>query len=72
MREAAKSIFITTQMMMLHTKDLLDLRIIESGSFVPTYSSADVYETITEVVRMVSFSMSDIQLQISFKRPDFS
>lgn len=29
MKEAAKSIFVTTQMLMLHANDLLDLRIIE-------------------------------------------
>ena len=56
MKEVAKTIFITTQMLMLHANDLLDLRIIEQGSFVPTYMNADIYETIMEVVKVVSFT----------------
>lgn len=46
-------------MLMLHAKDLLDLRIIEQGSFVPSYSNADIYETIMEVVKVVSFMLPD-------------
>ena len=57
MQEVAKTIFITTQMLMLHAKDLLDLRIIEQGSFVPSYSNADIYETIMEVVKVISFQL---------------
>ena len=38
---------------------------------MPTYSSADIYETIIEIVRMVSFTLPLGQLNIHFERPDF-
>ena len=66
MKEAAKSIFITTQMLMLHANDLLDLRIIEQGSFVPSYIDADIYQTIMEVIKVVKFTHTESKLNITF------
>ena len=38
---------------------------------MPTYSSADIYETINDIVKMVSFTLPDGQLKIHFERPNF-
>ena len=62
MKEAAKSIYITTQMLMLHANDLLDLRIIEQGSFVPTYVESDITEMIMQVIKVVKFTQNDKEL----------
>ena len=72
MKEAAKSIFVTTQMLMLHANDLLDLRIIERGSFVPAYVESDIYEMIMQVIKVVKFTQNDKELQIDFEKPEIS
>ena len=72
MKEAAKSIFVTTQMLMLHANDLLDLRIIERGSFVPAYVVSDIYEMIMQVIKVVKFTQNDKELQIDFEKPEIS
>ena len=58
LKQAAKSIFVTTQMLMLHANDLLDLRIIEQGSFLPTYVETDAKEKIMEVINVVRFAQT--------------
>ena len=42
-KKMAQTIFVSTQLLMMHANDLLDLRIIEHGSFTPTLLQADVY-----------------------------
>ena len=70
MKEAAKSIFITTQMLMLHANDLLDLRIIEQGSFVPTYVEAEIHQTVMEVIKVVKFTKAESNPSINFSKPE--
>lgn len=49
-------------MLMLHANDLLDLRIIEQGSFVPTYVESDITEMIMQVIKVVKFTQNDKEL----------
>ena len=41
-RKMIKTIFVSSQLVLLHASDLLDQRIIENGSFVPSYSLGSV------------------------------
>ena len=42
-KKMAQTIFISTQLLMMHANDLLDQRVLEQGSFNPTISPTDVY-----------------------------
>ena len=42
-KKMAQTIFISTQLLMMHANDLLDARVIEQGSFSPIFSLTDVY-----------------------------
>ena len=53
-------------MLLLHTQDLLDQRIIESGSFIPNQTLETVYKVITEIVKMVNFTLKSENLKIEY------
>ena len=70
LREAAKTIFVTTQMLMLHANDLLDLRIIEQGTFLPTYVETNAKDKIMEVINVVRFAQTEKRLSINLEEPN--
>ena len=51
---------------MLHAQDLLDHRIIEHGSFVPTYTKGCVSEAICEIVEMLNLTLTEKKLTIVY------
>ena len=50
LKQMAQTIFTATQILIMHANDLLDSRIIEHGTFTPTYIHGDVHEAILEIV----------------------
>lgn len=53
-------------MLLLHAQDLLDQRIIEHGSFVPSYGQSSVSDAILEIVDMVQLTVTSDQLTIKY------
>ena len=46
MQKLVKVLLVSSQMIMMHANDLLDQRIIESGSFVPKLTSGSIIDVI--------------------------
>ena len=45
-------------MLLLHTQDLLDQRIIENGGFMPVYSAGCIHKTIKEIISLVKLTIT--------------
>ena len=65
-KKMAKTIFVSSQMLLLHTQDLLDYRIIESGTFIPNMSLEPIHKVISEIVNMMNFTLSTQDLKIKY------
>ena len=68
-KKMAQTIFISTQLLMMHANDLLDQRVIEQGSFNPTISPTDVYQTIVEMVQVIRCTLTHREVNIIFEKP---
>ena len=68
-KKMAQTIFISTQLLMMHANDLLDQRVIEQGSFNPTISPTDVYQTIIEMVQVIRCTLTHREVKIIFEKP---
>ena len=53
-------------MLLLHTQDLLDQRIIESGSFIPNITLEPIHKAISEIVNMMNFTLNTQDLKIKY------
>ena len=62
----AKTLHVSSQMLLLHTQDLLDQRIIESRQFSPNYTLERVHKVINEIVKMVNFTLNKDNLKIEY------
>ena len=62
----AKTIHVSSQMLLLHTQDLLDQRIIESGSFIPNLTLEFVYKVIGQIVKMMNYTLNKDTLKIEY------
>ena len=63
-KQMARTIIISSQILMLHANDLLDIRIIENGSFEPNYASDSVNEAIKEITAVVQMTLMQRNLTI--------
>ena len=61
-----KTLHVSSQMLLLHTQDLLDQRIIESGQFSPNLTLERVQKVIGEIVKMVNFTLNEDRLKIEY------
>ena len=57
-KKLAKLIEISSKMLLLHTQDLLDQRIIENGGFMPAYSVECIHKTIIEIISLVKLTIT--------------
>ena len=53
-KEMVQTLFVSSQMLMLHANDMLDQRIIENGSFVAHPTIGSPAETIREMTNLIS------------------
>ena len=53
-------------MLLLHTQDLLDQRVIEMGSFNANLTLESVRKVIREIVDMMNFTINSEELQIKY------
>ena len=60
----AKILNVSSKMLLLHTQDLLDWRIIENGSFIPHYTHESVHKVIQEITHMMNFTLRSQNLEI--------
>ena len=51
-----ETILFSSQLLLMHSHDFLDQRIIDHGSFVPYYDTGSIDEAITEIVKVMNFS----------------
>ena len=65
-RQMAKTINVSSQMLLLHTQDLLDQRIIDNGNFSPNFTLEPVQTVIAEIVNMMNFTLNSQNLQIRY------
>ena len=49
---------LSSQMLLLHTQDLLDQRIIENGGFQPNYQVGCVETAINEIIDMMKLTLT--------------
>ena len=56
----------------MHSKDLLDQRIIEHGSFTPYYETARLENAISEIVQIMSYSIQHRGLEIKLDLTDLN
>lgn len=55
---------VSSQMVMMHANDLLDHRVIETGSFVPNLSLGSIFETVQEMVELMNSTLTERELTI--------
>ena len=65
-KQMAQTINVSSQMLLLHTQDLLDQRIIDKGSFSPNYTLESVQKVINEIVDMMNFTLHSSKLKIQY------
>ena len=61
----ARIIFVSSQMVMLHANDMLDQRIIDTGSFVPHYTYGSPTKTIYEMIDIIQQTITTDKLYIT-------
>ena len=54
-------------MVLMHANDLLDLRIIENGTFVPNMTAGSICVAITEMVDLMNSTLENKSLTIVYK-----
>ena len=64
-KKMAQLLNLSSHMLMLHTQDLLDQRIIEYGSFKPCYTLGSVKNVIIDIVNLVNLTLTK-QLKIRY------
>ncbi len=64
----AKIIFISSQLVLHHASDILDQRIIERNSFVPSYELGNISEAILEMVELVRLTLKDKRVKILYEK----
>ena len=62
----AKTIYISSKLLLLHAHDLLDQNIIEKGGFEPQYERCDLPSTIKHVVKLVRSTLMKKPIAIQF------
>ena len=50
LKKIVQTILISSKLVLFHSNDLLDQRIIQSGAFVPSYSHGSVADAIDEII----------------------
>ena len=54
-------------MVLMHANDLLDLRIIENGTFVPNITASSICVAITEMIDLINSTLENKNLTIVYK-----
>ena len=67
MKKMLSAIFVSCQLLLLHSSDLLDRRIIKYGGFVPANEMGNVKEAITEMIDLVRMTLEDKNVEIQFQ-----
>ena len=57
---------IACQLVLMHTNDLLDQRIIENGSFIPHRTSGSISTALKEMIDLVNSTLVDRNLIIEY------
>ena len=56
-KQMAKLLNVSSNMLLLHTQDLLDWRVIENGSFIPHYTQESIHKVIQEIIQIANFTL---------------
>ena len=64
-KKMAQLINVSSHLLMLHTQDLLDQRIIENGAFKPCYTQGSVKHVILDIVNLVNLTLNK-KLRINY------
>ena len=64
LKELVQTLFISSQMLMLHANDMLDQRIIENGSFVAHPTIGSPIDTIWDIINLISQTTKEKGLKI--------
>ena len=61
-----ETMLFSSQLLLMHSHDFLDQRIIENGYFVPHYETGRLETAISEIVKIMNFSTQKRNLVIMF------
>ena len=64
LKEMVQTLFVSSQMLMLHANDMLDQRIIENGSFVAHPTIGSPIDTIWDIINLISQTTKEKGLKI--------
>ena len=56
-KDICESIFIQSKLVLMHANDLLDHRIIQTGTFIPAYTHDSVLNAVDEIVQIARFTV---------------
>ena len=57
-KHLSEMIYITSNMIFLHAQDLLDKRLIETGGFIPCFTSGSITKTIKQMVLLMQQTLN--------------
>ena len=60
----ARTLFISSTLLLSNANDLMDKEIIQSGNFVAVYQQGPLLESLHEILQMMSFTIQFKDLEI--------
>ena len=67
-KKMVKTLLLSSQFIMMHAHDFLDQQLIEHGSFAPHFDTGFLGDAISEIVEMMSYSVTKRDLSIKFDK----
>ena len=65
-KKMVETLLLSSQFIMMHAHDFLDQQLIEHGSFVSHFDTGFLVKAISEIVKMMSYSLAKRDLSIKF------
>ena len=64
LKKRAELILLASKMVLFHANDLLDLQIIQSGTFSPSLAVGSVTAALTEIVDLIKQTLENTNIEI--------
>ena len=61
-----RTLFVSSQLVLMHASDMLDQRIIQKGEFAPAYSLSNIQNTILDIIELVRMTLEEKKVEIKF------
>ena len=67
LQSMAKTLMISSKLVMFHANDMLDMKFLQNGKFTPVFTKSSITQAIWEVVMLVRATLNETQLKINFQ-----